>query len=90
VIISESLFENFTVILMAGSEGELRAAWREVFTVESVIIMSLEEGRPLLSGSADAKAHSSSSSFVGAETGVGPGLDDVGLMKSNIDEGAED
>jgi hypothetical protein len=57
--------------------------------VESVIKISLEEGRPLLSGSAEAKAHSSSSSlFAGSVAGAGP--DAVGLMKSNIDEVAED
>jgi hypothetical protein len=56
--------------------------------VESVITISLDEGRPLLSGRADAKAHSSSSSFEGAGAEVLAGC--VGLIKSNIDEVAED
>lgn len=57
--------------------------------VESVITMSLDEGRPLLSGSAEVKAHSSSSSlFVGTGAEVFAG--GVGLMKSNMDEVVED
>lgn len=57
--------------------------------VESVITMSLDEGRPLLSGSAEAKAHSSSSSLLGG-AGAEVLAGGVGLMKSNMDEGVED
>lgn len=51
--------------------------------------MSLDEGRPLLSGSAEAKAHSSSSSLLGG-AGAEVLAGGVGLMKSNMDEVVED
>jgi hypothetical protein len=80
VINCGTLLENFTVIVMAGSDGDERVARREMLMLESVITISFDEGRPLLSGSADENAHSSSS-FVAGGALAGGGA----LAKSNID-----
>jgi hypothetical protein len=56
-----TLLENFTIMVITGSEGDRLVACRETLMAESVIVMSLDEGTELLSGRADEKDHSSSS-----------------------------
>jgi hypothetical protein len=56
-----TLLENFAVKIITGSEGDCLVACSEILMAESVIVKSLEDSRPLLSGSADEKDHSSSS-----------------------------
>lgn len=73
------MFENLTVINMIESEGDWRSAWITTLRMLSVTTTSFEFGRPLFSGRADAKAHSSSSAEAG---GAG-----CGLAKSNMDAG---
>jgi len=65
--------------VIAGSEGDVRVAWSSIRRIEFTTVMSLDDGRPLLSGSAEEKAHSSSSS---ADLGAGAV---AGGLKSNIE-----
>jgi hypothetical protein len=78
------LLENLMVIVIAGSDGELRVACSAIKTVESVTVISFEDGSPLLSGNADENAHSSSST-TGAACGVGT----CAWLKSNKEADAE-
>lgn len=55
------LFEYLKDKVMTGSEFDLRLASAVMFIVESVKVITFDDGNPLLSGSADSNAHSSSS-----------------------------